>query len=266
MYGYRISLQKSARVSGEDNLPSPETKRSVLRMKLIGASGTPVITGADKLPGMAHYLVGRDSSKWHRGSSTFEKVHYSGVYRGLDLLFYGNQNELEYDFVVGPRANPKNISLGFEGTESFSIDTTGDLVIGTGIGNVKLKNPTIYQIENGTHKQISGSFALRGSNTVGVNVGIYNHSEPLIIDPVLIYSTYLGGSSDDGCWGLALDSLGNAYVTGWTDSSDFPIVGTSVASAPNGNYVAFARSSIQLERTLSIQLILAAPVETMDTE
>jgi hypothetical protein len=216
-----------------------EAQKSVLRMKLMGASATPVITGVDKMPGTAHYLVGRDSSNWHKGISTFRKVHYSGVYPGVDLLFYGNQHELEYDFLVGPGADPKKISLGFEGTKSFSIDTKGDLVIGSGIGNVKLQKPTIYQVENGVHKQIAGSFALRGADSVGVNVGTYNHSEPLIIDPVLAYSTYLGGSSDDGGGSLAVDSLGNAYITGWTDSSDFPIVGTSVTPAPNGNYVAF---------------------------
>jgi len=91
------------------------------------------------------------------------------------------------------------------------------LVIGSGIGNVKLQTPTIYQVENGVHKQIVGSFALRGADSVGVNVGTYNPSEPLIIDPVLAYSTYLGGSSDDGGGSLAIDSLGNAYITSWRD-------------------------------------------------
>jgi len=212
---------------------------SVVRMKLLGVNSGARITGVEPALGAANYFIGRDPSKWHRGVPLYAKVQYSEVFPGIDLVYYGNEKQLEYDFVVKPGADPKSVSLGFEGTANSSLDASGNLALATGIGAMKLHKPVIYQMDRGQRREIEGKYILRRPNSVGVDVPEYDKTKPLIIDPVLSYSTYLGGSGDDGVYDLAVDSQGNAYVTGWTDSSNFPTTGTPITPAPNGTYVAF---------------------------
>jgi hypothetical protein len=213
---------------------------AVLRMKMEGAKGTPTITGMEKMPGVSNYLIGKDSSKWRKGVASYAKVQYSEVYSGIDLVYYGNQHQLEYDFVVKPGADPTQVSLAFNGTQKMSMDTaSGDVAIETPAGKMALRKPVIYQMVNGQKKPVDGNYKFQGNGRIAFDVKSYDHAQPLVIDPVLAYSTYLGGSGDDGGYGLTVNSQGNAYLTGYTDSTDFPIAGTSITSAANGNYEAF---------------------------
>lgn len=207
---------------------------SVLRMTLEGTKQIPTMTGVDKLPGVTNYLIGKDPRKWHTGIASYSKVQYSEVYSGIDLVYYGNQHQLEYDFVVKPGADPGQLSLGFEGSDSMDVSASGDMSIHTKAGELSFRRPKIYQIQNGQQINVSGGFRKRDSNHIGFDVAKYDQTKPLVIDPVLVYSTYLGGSSWDYATDVAVDSSGDAYISGDTWSVDFPIVGTSVSAAPQG--------------------------------
>ncbi|MGO9130675.1 MAG: SBBP repeat-containing protein [Bryobacteraceae bacterium] len=203
----------------------------VVRMRLTGAGGGAAApAGEDQLPGTANYFIGNEPAKWHTRVPTYAKVRYHGVYPGVDLVYYGNQRQLEYDFVVAPGADPKPIRLQFAGAKGLRLGADGDLVVTAAGGALAFHRPVVYQLVDGQRKAIKGSFALPAKNTVGFRVGSYDRGKPLVIDPVLVYSTYLGGSSysgqsgfGDDARGLAVDGSGNAYVTGYTYSADFPV-------------------------------------------
>jgi uncharacterized protein (TIGR03437 family) len=203
----------------------------VVRMRLAGASsGAAAPAGDDQLPGTANYFIGNDPARWHTSVPTYAKVRYHGVYPGVDLVYYGNQRQLEYDFVVAPGADPKPIRLQFAGAKGLLLGTGGDLVVTAAGGAMTFHKPVVYQLADGQRKAVEGSFVLLAKNTVGFRVGSYDRGKPLVIDPVLVYSTYLGGSSyagqsgfGDDARGLAVDGSGNAYVTGYTFSADFPV-------------------------------------------
>jgi beta-propeller repeat-containing protein len=210
-----------------------DAKRVALRMSLVGAARKPVVSGLEELPGKANYFIGKDRSKWRTNVPTYAKVHYRKVYPGIDLVYYGNQRELEYDFVVAPGADPKKIVLGFKGADKLEIDAQGDLVLHATGGEIRQHKPILYQEIDGVRQVISGGYVRRSANRVGFKVAAYDTTRPLVIDPVVLsYSTYLGSSGSDGGAGIAVDTGGNAYVTGSTSSIDFPITaGASQASA-----------------------------------
>jgi hypothetical protein len=199
-----------------------KTDASVLRMTLLGANPSPTVTGLDALPGKSHYLIGNDPKKWRTNVPTYAKVHYQNIYPGVDLLYYGNQRQLEYDFVVAPGADPQAITLHFEGADSLDVDAKGDLVLRTAAGELRLHKPLVYQETDGVRQEIAGGYVLKGKQQVSFQVAAYDASRPLVIDPVLSYSTYLGGSDSDAGYSIAVDSSGNAYVTGYTSAADFP--------------------------------------------
>ncbi len=202
-------------------------KEAVLRMKLIGADPNPKVAGVEELPGRSNYFIGSDPTKWHTNIPNFAKVKYEEVYPGVDLVYYGNRRKLEYDFVVAPGVDPKAINLGFEGVERLEIDSHGDLVISLADTKeeIRLKRPIIYQEVDGIRHEISGEYAIKEeSQQVSFQVAAYDTSKSLVIDPILVYSTYLGGSSIDEGFGIAVDSAGSAYVTGRTESTNFPTV------------------------------------------
>jgi hypothetical protein len=190
-----------------------------LWMRLIGANPPVRLSGVDELPGKSNYLVGNDAAKWQTNVATYGKVKYEDVYPGVNLIYYGNQRRLEYDFVVAPGAIPKLIRLRFRGVKKLRIDDHGTLVLETQEGKVRFDRPEVYQELDGRKRAVAARYALRGRRTVAFEVGNYDRARPLVIDPVLIFSTYLNGSE-----GIAADSLGNAYVTGTTESTDFPTV------------------------------------------
>ncbi|MBT3434972.1 MAG: HYR domain-containing protein [Nitrospinaceae bacterium] len=195
----------------------------VLRMSLIGAKKNPEMAGEAQLAGKINYFIGRDSAKWRTRVPLYEKVRYQDVYPGIDLIYYGNQRKLEFDFIVSPGADPERIRLKFKGAKKISLNSARDLILSPPGGEVVQKAPVIYQQINGERKSISGKFILGAQNEVSFQVASYDKSKPLVIDPVLIYSTYLGGASDDIGVDMAVDSLGNVLIVGYTNSTDFPI-------------------------------------------
>lgn len=220
-----------------------EYKHSVVRMKLEGANPSPVIDGIEKLPGIVNYFLGNDSAKWRMKIPTYAKVQYKEAYPGIDLAYYGNQGKLEYDFIVSPGADPSQIKLAFEGASNITVAESGDLLLATALGDVRVQKPIVYQLEKDGHKTlVAGNYVVSTKilNSVQIQVANYDHEKPLVIDPVLFYSTYLGGSANEagiefGPQGIAVDSLGNAYIAGATASTDFPgLTGGSIQPSNGG--------------------------------
>jgi hypothetical protein len=201
---------------------SAETIGAVLRIQFIGANPAPRIVGKEALSGRVNYLVGQDPKQWLTGVQTYAKVAYEGLYPGVDLIYYGKQGQLEYDFVVAPGADPRQIKLAFRGADKIDISPAGELVLHTHSGLLRMHKPALYQEIGGIRKSIGGSYMLKDSQSLGFQVDSYDATKPLIIDPVLIYSTYLGGSGGDEGFGIAVDTRGQAYVTGQTTSANFP--------------------------------------------
>src|SRR5579864_1612385 len=232
----RNSLRKTGPFSARTDKGQLTT--SVLRMKLAGASQAAKPIGLDELPGKVNYFIGNDPKKWRANIRTYAKVRYKDVYPGIDLVYYGHRGQLEYDFVVAPGADPGVIALAFEGSKNsrpqLRIDKTGDVTIGNGASALRIKKPVIYQpnLIAGTRSQLSiqdfkpvdGHFVLTASNQINFEIGPYDESQPLVIDPALIYSTFLGGTvanSSAGVSSMAVDPSGNAFLFGGA-SSPFP--------------------------------------------
>jgi hypothetical protein len=211
-----------------------QAQSAVLRMGLVGAARKPLVSGLEELPGKANYFIGNDPAKWRTNVPTYAKVHYREVYPGIDLVYYGNQRSLEYDFVVAPGADPRKIALSFKGAERLEIDAQGDLVLHTMGGIIRQHKPVIYQEVDGVRQEVAGGYVRKGKNRIGFKVAAYDSSRPLVIDPILSYSTYLGGGSSDGGGGIVADAAGNAYVTGGTSSVNFPTTVGAVQSAGAG--------------------------------
>ena len=199
----------------------------VLRLQLVGAA-QPHIASLDKLPGNVNYIRGSDPVRWRTNIPTYAEVRYKGIYPGIDLAYYGNQHQLEYDFIVRPGADPERIVLAFEGAEKIEVDHQGDLVLHVAGGAVRHRRPVVYQEVDGTRREIAGGYMLKGARGVGFTLAEYDKSRPLVIDPVLFYSSYLGGADDDDTSGIAVDSNGFTYVTGGTVSIDFPTTAGAV--------------------------------------
>ena len=209
---------------------------AVIRMHLEGANPEPQITGAERLPTRVNYFTGSDPKSWHTDLPAYARVKYAGIYPGVDLVFYGNQRRLEYDFVVAPGADPKAIQLKIEGARQMRIDSHGDLVLKVAGGEVEFQKPRIYQRLKGEKREIAGTYVLARDHRLTFAVSNYDRSEPLILDPILNYSTYLGGGGLEGGFpmAIAVDNAGNAFVAGLTASVDFP-AGTNAGIGPNPN-------------------------------
>jgi hypothetical protein len=231
-----LSLQKPAPAVG-DGAAAPDP--AVLHSRFVGANPQPQVVGLDQLAGTSNYCIGNDPSQWQTDIANYGRVEYHNLYPGVDLVFYGNQRQLEYDYVVAPGTDPGVIKLAIDGAESMTLDDQGDLVLHTSGGDILEHAPVVYQDSGGVRQPISGQFVLEGDGQVGFALGAYDHSQPLVIDPVLSYSTYLGGTNSDACSGIAVDSAGNAYVTGYTESSDFPTTPGAVQTSYGGGQDAF---------------------------
>ena len=231
-------LQKEGRAElGDSSLAkscaSSAGLQDVIRMTLVGAGTSNGASqgargvGENELPGKVNYFLGSDPLRWRTNLPTYARVRYAGVYRGIDLVYYGNQSQLEYDFVVAPGVSPDAIRLSFVGQKGLRIGDDGGLVVEGASGSMTIRRPVVYQEKKGRREQIAGSFQLLSADAVGFVTGKYDHARALVIDPVLVYSTYLGGSGASGNGdrgnGIAVDAAGNAYVVGTTYSADFPV-------------------------------------------
>lgn len=222
-----LALQKS---SAADQKPNSDT----LRMKIVGANRQAKVTGENLLTGKTNYLLGGDPDKWMTDIANFGGVRYEDVYDGIDLVYYGSGGQLEYDFVVGPGATPSSIGLEFSGAGRIEVDAEGDLVLSTTGGEIRLHKPVIYQEIAEQRRSIDGQYVAMGKNRIGFSIPEYDHSLPLVIDPVLSYSTYLGGNGNDQGNGIAVDTTGNTYITGQTGSTNFPTLSPFQAATGGG--------------------------------
>jgi Beta-propeller repeat len=273
-----------------------------VQMQFIGANPHAQISGDSELSGKINYLTGNDPARWRSGISTFAQVRVEQIYPGVNLIYYGNQQQLEYDFTVAPNTNPNAIAIHFDGAGKISVNAQGELVLNLGRDEIRQPKPLIYQTAGGARRKIDGGYKILDAHTVAFAVGNYDRSLPLVIDPILsystyfggnfgetawavavstndnsvyiagetfstrfsqittnayqtnfmggtltgdafvakfgssgtnlIYMTYLGGNDDDGALGLALDGAGDAYVTGFTDSSNFPVTNSIAGGVP----------------------------------
>ena len=221
--GYTLYLTPTeAVVTLERGRKAPGAPLDVLRMRLVGSNARPAIEGLERLPGIANYFQVRSAERRVENVPTYGRVRYRGVYAGVDLVYYGNRTALEYDFVVAPGASPHAIRLAFDGADAIEVDAAGDLVLRTPAGEVRLQKPALYQDKHGVRRHVEGSYAI-SEGGVGFEIGPYDSSTPLVIDPVLLYSSFLGGSQVDIGTDVALDAAGNIYITGSTSSLNFPL-------------------------------------------
>jgi hypothetical protein len=251
--GYALFLDSGGVVLNLERLQPPSAAAigqapeaapaDTLRMSLIGANAKANAVGLAPQPGVVSYFIGNDPKNWRSGIPTYGKVDYAQIYPGVDLVFYGNQRQLEYDFVVAPGADPSRIAWRIDGARA-SVDSEGNLVLNAPNGPASFKKPVLYQMDGDKKISVEGEFAVAG-NQVRFRLGSYDRSRELVIDPVLSYATYLAGTGTDHIGlslgpgnlavgvsqGIAVDSAGSAYVTGYTYSVDFPTK-SPYASAP----------------------------------
>jgi uncharacterized protein (TIGR03437 family) len=228
---FKPTLSATAGSNARPPRSDSATPGATIRMTLLGAKQV-APRGVDALEGRTHLLIGNDPSRWQRNIPQFAKVRYDQVYKGIDLLLYGNPNELEYDFAVAAGADASIIRLAFDGAQRLRIDANGDLVLETTVGTIRHRRPRAYQTFGGTERAVPVSYEIDSASTVRFRVSEYDRRYPLVIDPVLAYATYLGGIGTDLGQSIARDSEGSIYITGHTASSDFP---RTSAYAPAGS-------------------------------
>jgi hypothetical protein len=212
------------------------TTSAMARMKLVGSNPSPVLTGLDELPGRSNYLRGNDPTAWRTNIPHFARVQYREVYPGVDLVYYGNEGQLEYDFVVAPGVDPAEITMAIDVAsdvreESLRRDGSGDLLLTTGSGHLRFRRPLVYQEVDGLKQIIPADYVIKAPGRVSFEIGPYNRALTLIIDPVLSFSTYLGGTSSDLANSVAADSSG-IYIAGFTASSNFPTTAGAFMEGP----------------------------------
>ena len=213
-------------------------ENAVLRIGLDNANAAPEITAQNELPGKSNYFSGQNSQNWRTDAPTFERVHYKDVYPGIDQVFYGNGRQLEYDFIVAPHTDARQIALNFEGTERIELNAVGELILQLRDDVIRQHRPLVYQEVDGERKEVAGHYVLKDETHVGFEIGQYDASKPLVIDPVLVYSTYLGGTGYDAGNAIAVDNAGNAYIVGSASLIDFPTTPGAYQTSPPGTFVA----------------------------
>ena len=211
------------RTPGDATVQTKPKEQAIVRMDLVGANDQARLIGLEELPGKTNYFIGNDPKKWRTDVVNYRKVKYESVYPGVDMVYYGDQSQLEYDFIIAPHADPKSIKLKFNGATAPKVDRNGDLLLFSKSGMLRQLKPVIYQETNGGRTIVEGGYALSCKGRVSFRLGEYDASRPLIIDPVIAYSTFLGGSDLDEGASIAVDSSNNIYIAGITDSTNFPL-------------------------------------------
>ena len=200
---------------------------AAVRMRFVNANENAKVEGEDNSAGVSNYFMGKDPKTWRTNVPRYKDVRVRGLYDGIDLLYYGKDRELEHDLIVAPGKDPGVIGMSFGDAAELKIDPAGDLVVGLKNGELRLRKPRIYQHEGEKLAAVDGGYVLRGANQIGFSIGKYDPSQPLVIDPVLVFSTYFGGNGGDGVSvvieSVALDASGNIYVAGITSSPSFPL-------------------------------------------
>jgi hypothetical protein len=219
VFAMRSGAHASARKSGKK--AADKAAQAAIRIKLAGANPKPQIVAENELPGHSNYFIGNDPSKWQAGVKQFARIAYREIYPGVDMAFHGQQRQLEFDFVVAPGASTAPIRFGVSGANKIAADADGNLVLSAAAGDILLHKPVAYQKKNDAREVVDSRFVLAG-NTVGFELGNFDHSRELVIDPSVSYTTYLGGNGEDDGHSIKVDGTGNAYVTGQTKSTNFP--------------------------------------------
>ena len=212
-----------------------KTSTDVLRMQLIGANPTPEFSGLEEMPGKVNYLIGKNPAQWRTSVPLYSQVRISTVYPGVDLLFHGDQQQLEYDFVVSPGADASKVAFRFRGAKKIEIASDGDLILHTGSSDFRMRKPVIYQSDGLGRRLVDGRFVLSAKNDVSFKLGTYDRSQELVIDPAINYATFLGGAGTDLAEALQVDTstpgAPKVYVTGETsDITSFPEGGTHIGN------------------------------------
>ena len=245
MPNYTILLGASAATIAFQHrqpVPGSSTESNVspraVHLRLLGASAARAVAGENPLEAQANYFVGSDPAQWHANIPAYAGVRYSAIYKDVDLVYYGSNGNLEYDFVLRPGATPRAIRFAVEGAESARLEPSGELLISTSDSQMQLKKPVAYQTINGQRSEVPSRFQQLSASEFGLAVGAYDPRYELTIDPVLLYSTYVGGSDDEGIFGIAFDEQRNLYIAGETSSVNFP-TRHPLQPEVGGNYDAF---------------------------
>lgn len=249
--GEMVFSARASQVTPQNDSPSnsqlsasQKPSNMVIQLGMVGANPNPVVVGEQPQTGKVNYFIGRDKSKWQTNVATYAKVRYKEIYPGIDLVYYGNPSQMEYDFEIAPGANPKQIQFEVKGADSVSVDSSsGDLVLQTKQGALHMKSPVLYQTVKQMKLPIAGGYSMKSSTRVAFSLTGYDKSKPLVIDPVLLYSTYLGGLASDQAVGVFVDSDGSAYVAGWTQSTNFPLASQG-GNAPSGTNAFVAKLDV----------------------
>jgi hypothetical protein len=237
--GYSVFLtQNNAVLSLHSRAPNaPPSASTSIWMTLANANPAATISGTKLLPGHTNYLIGNNPANWHTGLPNFASVQYRNIYPGIDLLYYGKRQALEYDFVVAPGASPNQIEWNVAGASRLSVSASGDLSLSTPNGQIFFKKPVVYQQSAKGRQEVTCAYILPDSHSVKFSLGKYDPSLPLVIDPTLVYSTFLGGTGTGGdlAKAIAVDNTGNAYIAGQASSPNFP----TTAGSLQPNYPGF---------------------------
>jgi len=183
---------------------------------------------------LANYFIGADSSKWITDIPVYSSVRYHDVYKGIDVEYHGGSGSFEHDFIVAPRADPSQIRMSFRGADSVRLDNDGNLEISAGGERLSWRKPVLYQDSEGVRRSVAGSYRILSRGTAGIEVGPYDNSKPLVIDPIVQYLTYIGRANLDAVTRVAADSNGNLYLTGFTQDANFPLSPGAYQQNPNG--------------------------------
>jgi hypothetical protein len=233
-----LSLRATA-VGSAPSSPEPGAATTV-QFTLVGAAKSPTVAGEDLQPGRVNYFFGDDPAEWRTNVPTYGRVRYKNVYPGIDLVYYGSRQQLEYDFEIRPGSDPHRIQFEIQGANQIELDSGGNLVLRLGKREIRFQSPIVYQQSKGQRTPVQGSYVMTDSTHIAFEVAHYDSSKSLVIDPVLVYSTYLGGTGTDQPTGIAVDSTGSVYVVGYTNSVDFPLT-TTATLAHNANHVFVAK-------------------------